>query len=107
MALLELEVKQNSGTFLADGQHGAAVDVQAWGSPRTLQFTGMQLGTFSTANLQIEASNDGVTFTAVESAVTTNGFVTLTAVHAWVRILTNHITSGAPGCWLVGHVHSL
>lgn len=107
MPSIDMGVRQNNGTFLADGQFSAPVDVLAWDGRKSLHFSGMQLGTFSSASLQIQASNDGVNYAAVDTVVTTDGIVNITLVCAWLRILTNHISSGTPACFLAGHVHSL
>lgn len=106
MALLEFEVKQNDGTFLADGQVGAALDVAAWDAPFSVQYAHLGVGTFTTGSITLQGSIDGVHFEDIATR-TNNGIAQYTGPYAWLRIRTDHIVSDTPEAWLLGHVHSL
>ena len=76
--------------------------MDAW---KSIQFTGMLTGTFSTSELLVQTSNDNVNWVTVGSAVTTNSMVQLVNVSAFLRIYSTTATATATAV-LVGHSHA-
>jgi hypothetical protein len=58
-------------------------------------------GTF-TATLQLEESLDGQTWSKIGSDITAAGWVTITTMQAWLRIVVAAYTSGSPVVNLFG-----
>lgn len=57
----------------------------------------------TTATVAVEGSDDGTNWTAVATAVTANGFVSLSNRTKYVRINVTSYTSGTIGAAIFGH----
>ena len=70
---------------------GAPLDTSIMLPDKRLQVTGTFTGT-----LQLEESLDGDTWTKIGSDITQAGWVTITTMQAWLRIVVAAYTTGVP-----------
>ena len=90
-------------TVNASVAEGTAVGIKHLMPEKSIQFSGMQSGTFSTVTCQIMGSNDNSNWTQIGSDVTTNSWVSVTYPVQFIRIDTTSYTSGTPVAVLCGY----
>lgn len=107
MATFTFDVKKTVGTFSAAGETGDPLDVEYLDAPKSIQFSGMQIGTFTDATMQLQGTLDGAVWQNVGAQVTLNSIVPFEGLYAKLRILTvAHGGTCVPVVTLHGHRHA-
>lgn len=95
MPVINLDVPQIDGTFLPDGEYSDAVDVQRLEPWKSFHFY-----IEDSAELQIQATNDGSHWVAIGSNITSSGITNIVEPFAFVRIAVVANASGDTSCYL-------